>query len=238
MNILTVDTSGPIAGVSIITDGAIRYEASVCNKKTHSVNLMPMVDEAFNRSSLTVSDIDIYAAVVGPGSFTGVRIGVNTIRGMAHGVNKPVIGINALEALACGVCATDMIICPIQDARAGQVYGAVFESGMPPIRLMQDEALILTEYLSKVCELADSNRKFYFVGDGARVQENAIKAILGERAVFAPAHLEMIRPASVAMLADCYKDSATSYNGLLPHYLRKPQAERAREAKLRGESNG
>ena len=147
MNILALDTSGPVAGVAILKNGEAAYEAMAVNRFTHSVSLMPMVEEGFARSGLAIRDIDLFAVTAGPGSFTGVRIGVSTVKGLAHGAQKPCIGINALEALASGVPYYGGTVCPIQDARAGQVYGAAFKAGIPPQRLLKDEALKLPEYV-------------------------------------------------------------------------------------------
>jgi len=231
MIILAMDTSGPVAGVAVMKDGAVVYEAAAVNKMTHSVNMMPMVEEALTRSGLSVEDVELYAAVTGPGSFTGVRIGVSAIKGMAHGAGKNCIGVDALEALASGLCMTDGIICPIQDARAGQVYGAAFRGGMPPERLVPDMAEKLTVYLEKVLAVAKPEEKLYFLGDGVATYRQVIEAQLGERAVFAPAHCSYLRPASVAMLAELRKEEAIDYLTLAPVYLRAPQAERARAAK-------
>ena len=231
MIILAMDTSGPVAGVAVMKDGVVVYEAAAVNKMTHSVNMMPMVEEALTRSGLSVEDVELYAAVTGPGSFTGVRIGVSAIKGMAHGAGKNCIGVDALEALASGLCMTDGIICPIQDARAGQVYGAAFRGGMPPERLVPDMAEKLTVYLEKVLAVAKPEEKLYFLGDGVATYRQAIEAQLGERAVFTPAHCSYLRPASVAMLAELRKEEAVDYLTLAPVYLRAPQAERARAAK-------
>lgn len=231
MKILAVDTSGPVAGVAVLRDGALAYEATAVNKMTHSVNMMPMVEEALNRSGMTIEEIDLFAAVVGPGSFTGVRIGVSAVKGMAHGAGKPCIGVDALESLAAGLFGVDGVICPIQDARAGQVYGAAFRAGMPPERLLPDMAEKLPDYLNKVLEAADDNDKLYFLGDGVATYRQAIVDALGDRAVFAPAHCMGLRAASVALLADARKEEAVDYLTLMPVYLRAPQAERARAAK-------
>ena len=126
MIILAVDTSGPVCGVAITRDGQIVYEGAAVNKHTHSASLLPMIDEALKRGGLAIEDIDRFAAVTGPGSFTGVRIGVSTVKGLAHGAGKPCAGVNALQALAAGFADSTALICPIQDARAGQVYGAAF----------------------------------------------------------------------------------------------------------------
>lgn len=231
MIVLAMDTSGPVAGVAVIKDGALVYEGAAVNKMTHSVSMMPMVEEALTRSGLTVDAVDLYAAVTGPGSFTGVRIGVSAIKGMAHGADKQCIGVDALEALASGLCLAPGVICPIQDARAGQVYGAAFRSGMPPVRLLPDMAEKLTDFLDKVLAVAAPDEKLYFLGDGVGTYRQAITDLLGERAVFAPAHCSYLRPASVAMLAELRKEEAVDYLTLAPVYLRAPQAERARAAK-------
>ena len=233
MNLLAVDTSGPVAGVAVLRDGEVAYEGAAVNRLTHSVNLMPMIEEALDRAGLDVSGIDYYVSVTGPGSFTGVRIGVSAVKGMAHGANKPCIGVDALEALAIGVCATDALICPIQDARAGQVYGAAFLPGLPPVRVVDNMAEKLPVFIEKALEKAEG-RKLIFLGDGIKTYRKAIEETLGERALFAPAHMSYLRPASVAVLADLHKEDAVDYLTLMPVYLRAPQAERERARKLGG----
>ena len=233
MNLLAVDTSGPVAGVAVLRDGEVAYEGAAVNRLTHSVNLMPMIEEALDRAGLDVSDIDYYVSVTGPGSFTGVRIGVSAVKGMAHGANKPCIGVDALEALAMGVCNADALICPIQDARAGQVYGAAFLPGVPPVRVLENMAEKLPVFIEKALEKAEG-RKLIFLGDGVKTYRKAIEEILGEQAVFAPAHMSYLRPASVAVLADLHKAEAVDYLTLMPVYLRAPQAERERARKLGG----
>ena len=233
MNLLAVDTSGPVAGVAVLRDGEVAYEGAAVNRLTHSVNLMPMIEEALGRAGLDVSDIDYYASVTGPGSFTGVRIGVSAVKGMAHGANKPCIGVDALEALAMGVCATEALLCPIQDARAGQVYGAAFLPGLPPVRVLDNMAEKLPVFIEKALEKAEG-RKLMFLGDGVKTYRKAIEDMLGERALFAPAHMSYLRPASVAVLANLRKADAVDYLTLMPVYLRAPQAERERARKLGG----
>ena len=232
MNILAVDTSGPVAGVAVLRGGEVAYEGAAVNRLTHSVNLMPMVEEALDRAGLDVSDVDLYACVTGPGSFTGVRIGVSAVKGMAHGANKPCVGVDALEALAANVTGFDGVVCPILDARAQQVYGAMFEAGMPPIRLMEDEAEKLTLFLDRVEE---TGKSALFLGDGVEPCRKAIEERLGERACFVPAqHLGLRAASACALAAEYAKDEANLKDcmTLLPLYLRAPQAERERAAKL------
>lgn len=235
MNILAVDTSGPVAGVAVLRDGEVAYEGAAVNRLTHSVNLMPMIEEALGRAGLDVSDVDLYASVTGPGSFTGVRIGVSAVKGMAHGAGKPCVGVDALEALAMGVSMNDMLLCPIQDARAGQVYGAAFLLGTPPVRVLDNMAEKLPAFIEKALAAA-GGRPLCFLGDGVKTYQKAIEDILGDRAVFAPAHMRYLRPASVALLADLRKDEAVDYLTLMPVYLRAPQAERERARKLGGQA--
>ncbi len=235
MNILAVDTSGPVAGVAVLRDGEVAYEGAAVNRLTHSVNTLPMVEEALDRAGLDVSQIDLYAAVTGPGSFTGVRIGVSMIKGMAHGAGKPCVGVDALEALAAGVCLTDALLCPIQDARAGQVYGAAFWPGMPPVRVLGDRAQALDGFLDDALQAA-GDKRLCFVGDGLKPCREAIEARLGDRAVFPPAHMRFLRPSGVALLAQHSADRQVDYLTLMPVYLRAPQAERERARRLGGQA--
>ena len=221
MNILAIDTSGPVCGVAVLTDRGIACEQTAQNRLTHSVNLMPMVDGALRASGLTLAEMDRLAVTVGPGSFTGVRIGVSTVKGLAHGCGKPVAPVNALEAMALGAGNFDGIICPIQDARAGQVYGAAFRGGE---RLMPDTPLKLEDYTARITALGSH---FLFVGDGMPVHREKLAALLGEQAVFAPPHLAFLRPSAVAVLAARMGESdLKDYLSLMPLYLRAPSAER------------
>ena len=230
MIILAVDTSGPVCGVAVVRDGQVICESIAVNKHTHSASLLPMIDEALKRCGLTVGDMDLFAAVTGPGSFTGVRIGVCTVKGMAHGAGKPCAGVNALQALAAGIADAGALICPIQDARAGQVYGAAFRCGMPPQRALPDRAAKLDAYLNDVTHCAADGQALLFVGDGVQTYREAITNALGSRAVFPPANTGYLRPSSAALLAGFAEPM--DYLSLMPYYLRAPQAERARKAKL------
>jgi tRNA threonylcarbamoyladenosine biosynthesis protein TsaB len=233
MRVLCIDTSGPAAGVALLEEERVLFEMQTNNGLTHSQSILPMVDSALASAGLTVKDIDLFAVVVGPGSFTGVRIGVSTVKALAHAAGRPCIGVDALEALAAGIQDFDGVICPILDARAQQVYGAVFSAGFPPARRMPDSAMKLNEYLDAVEQIGG---RALFIGDGAAAFHELIAARLGEAACFAPAHLSGLRAASAAALALHRVQEAVDYLSLEPLYLRAPQAEReraAREAKAR-----
>ena len=225
MNILAVDTSGPVAGIAILKDGCVTFEETVVNKLTHSANLMPMIDAALTRTGMTLKDMHRLAVVVGPGSFTGVRIGVSTVKGLSHGSGIPCVAVDALQAMAAGVPYFDGIVCPIQDARAGQVYGAAFTAGEVPTRLLEDAPLKLEDYVVQVKSLGV---RFCFLGDGMPVHRARLAELLGDQAIFASANVSYLRPASVALLAPQPDAQELDYLTLMPLYLRAPQAERNR----------
>ena len=194
-------------------------EFTAQNKNTHSASLMPMIEAALNAAGTEMKDLDAVAAVTGPGSFTGVRIGVATAKGLAHGAGLPCIAVDALEALSASAGDFDGAVCPIQDARAGQVYGAVFRKGE---RLTGDAPMKLEEYLDMAEPL---DRQFLFIGDGVPVHREAIAARLGDRAVFAPAYRCFLRPSAAGWIA-LGKKEQTDYLGLQATYLRPPNAQK------------
>ena len=232
MNILAMDTSGPVCGVCVLQDQTIRCEITVQNKLTHSANLMPMIRQALESAGMQLETLDKLAVVTGPGSFTGVRIGVSTARGLAAGSGLRCVAVDALEALAAGTGAFDGLICPIQDARAGQVYGTAFTRKGPEealTRLMADEPLKLEEFVEKARQLATENAlpgRFLFTGDGMPVHREKLTTLLGGQAIYAPAPFAFLRPSVVAALAA--EKEPVEGTDLLPFYLRPPSAEKNR----------
>jgi tRNA threonylcarbamoyladenosine biosynthesis protein TsaB len=230
MNILALDTSGAWLGVALRQGGETVFAIAQNNGLTHSDSLLPLLDGALTAQGLPLAQVDLLAAVTGPGSFTGVRIGVETVRALARTLLKPCIGINALEALAAGAWPFEGILCPMQDARAGQVYAAAYQDGA---RVLPDAALALTDFIASLPDVPG----YCFVGDGAERHRDALSEMLGARAVFAPADRMHIDPAVVAALAERDAAQADTWQALLPYYLRAPQAERerlAREAQAHG----
>ncbi|MBP3655364.1 MAG: tRNA (adenosine(37)-N6)-threonylcarbamoyltransferase complex dimerization subunit type 1 TsaB [Clostridia bacterium] len=233
MNILMIDTSGPACGAALMKDGKLVAEMTLVSGLTHSQRVMPMVDSLLAMSGTEMEEIDVFGAVVGPGSFTGVRIGVSTVKALAHAMGKPCIGVDALEALAANIHAFDGVICPILDARAQQVYGAMFEAGDPPVRLTDDEPMKLTAFLDAV---EKTGRRALFLGDGAPVFREMIAARMGEAAQFAAPQNTGIRAGSACAAAyrrimEQGEAALQDYVTLLPLYLRAPQAERERAAR-------
>ena len=219
MKLLVMDTSGPVCGVAVLEDGKVLCEYTAQNRNTHSANLMPMAEAALQAAGKTIGEMDAVAAVTGPGSFTGVRIGVATAKGLAHGAGIPCIPVDALEALSLSAGGFDGVVCPIQDARAGQVYGAAFRNGE---RLMADEPMKLEEYLEKI---ACFGERFLFLGDGAPVHREGILSVLGVRAEFAPPFLSYLRPSAAGWIA-MRKGEPTDYLNLQATYLRPPNAQK------------
>lgn len=227
--VLAIDTSGPVAGCAVLKDGRIVHQVAMNHGLTHSETIMPAVDAALDGAGLRCGDMDVFAAVAGPGSFTGVRIGVCAAKGLAHAVGKPCAAVHALEALAMNFYGFDGLCCPILDARRGQVYCAAFDmaEGMPR-RALEDAALPLPEFLASL----PSDRRLVFVGDGVPVHTGAVEQALGDRAVIAPAHLRDLRADAACLLAAARPEAWVPAAALRPIYLRAPQAVRERERRL------
>lgn len=230
MRILAIDTASNVASAAVVEDGILRGEYILNFNKTHSQKIMPMIDALMSDLELKPADIDVFAAANGPGSFTGLRIGVASVKALAHAVNKPVVGISTLASLAYNLPFCEHIIVPIMDARRNHVYTASYiwdEDGFKD--LSPDEVISIDECIDSCGEFLDT----VFVGDGVPVYKEYIEERLGERAHFAPASALMQRASSIAMLAKekADKGEVQKYNELEPFYLRKSQAEREYEEK-------
>ncbi len=228
MNIVAIDTSGPLASCAVMRDGEIVHLTVMNHGLTHSETIMPALDSAMNCAGLKCEEVDCFVAVAGPGSFTGVRIGVCAVKGLAHAWNKPCARIDALEALAMNYAGFDSLACPILDARRGQVYCAAFEmTGGWPVRYLEDGAMDLEAFLDKL----PRDRRLVFLGDGLRVHEAKLRQMLPE-ALIAPAHLRQLRADAACLLAQARAQEWMEGSKLTPIYLRAPQAERERKARI------
>lgn len=226
MLIFGIDTCCMAATAALVDERVMVAQTVVNHGKTHSQMMMPQVEEMFKISGIDPKMVDAFAAAVGPGSFTGVRIGVATAKAMAQGAQKPCIAVSTLEALAHSVQYFDGIAAPILDARRGQVYNALFECGKSGMtRLCADRALALGELLE---ELDKTGKDVIFMGDGSLVFEDEIKAALFGRAYFAPKTQRMNLGGAVAEigLEKFRKGETVTYGKLVPEYIRLSQAER------------
>lgn len=230
MKVLAIDTSSNVASVALMEDNTLLGEFVLNHKKTHSQEIMPMIDDVLKRCECEVGDIDLFAAAKGPGSFTGLRIGIATIKGLAHSVSKPVIGIGTLEALAYNLPFCEHMIVPIMDARRNQVYTGAYLWEDGKLREVGEPEAISIEECVEGC---GSFLETVFLGDGVPVYRDYIREKLGDKAIFAPPSCNMQKASSVAALALLNADKAESYMGLEPFYIRKSQAEREREEKLK-----
>ena len=223
MKILALESTARAASVAIMEDGRLIGQYFQCSGLTHSRTLLKMAEELLASTGRTVEQMDAVATAIGPGSFTGVRIGVAAAKGLAWAAEKPVCGVSTLEAMAWQARYHEGIVCPVMDARRGQIYNAVFRiSGGRVERLTPDRAIAAEELAE---EAAREGNLYFLVGDGAELCYN----IFSERklpAVLAPEHVRMQSAAGVA--AAVRAEALTDPGNLTPHYLRLSQAERER----------
>ena len=225
MKILAIESSAISAGCAIVEDGNMTAESFVRVGLTHSETLLPMVSNTLANAKLTADDIDCYAVSSGPGSFTGIRIGVAAVKGMAYTNDTPCVGVSTLEAIAWNCAGLDGVICAVMDARRQQVYNALFGfDGQNPVRLCEDRAISI-EALTN--ELRNDSRMIWLVGDGASLCYDSMREIL-PNVRLVPEHLRYARGFGVAMAAQriLSDDGAVSPDRLVPTYLRPSQAER------------
>ncbi len=232
MKILAIDSSGLVASAALFDDGILVAEYTVDYKKTHSQTLLPMVDEIVQMTQQELSEIDAVAVANGPGSFTGLRIGAATAKGLALALKKPVIGVPTVDALAYNLYGTERLICPLMDARRGQVYTGLYTfEGENLIVLREQEVALLDDVLQ---ELNGRGEPVIFLGDGVAVHSEKIKEGMCVPYSFAPAHLARQRAGAVAALAAIYyaEGKFTSAMEHVPVYLRLSQAERERAERI------
>ena len=243
MKILAVDTSSKVCSVIILDDNKILENLSNDDEKTHSVKLMPMIDKAFKTTGLTLDDISLLACCIGPGSFTGVRIGIATIKSFADVKNIPVVGVTSLESLAYNVkdMADNALVCSLIDAKHDNVYCGLYKFSQDSRNnhINCDTISVFSEdidtTISKVKDVTSSLKfeQIIFVGDGACIYKDKINSTFA-KTIFAPDDLNLQNGISVGIagfnkyLASEYGDSSS----ILPIYLRKSQAERALEEKI------
>lgn len=236
MKILAVDTSSGVASVALTDDEKLKGEFVLYHKKTHSQMLMPAIEKLLKICQTDICDIDLFAAAAGPGSFTGLRIGIATIKALAHATNKPVAGVSTLKAMAYNLAYCSTLIAPIMDARRSQVYSGIYRwEGTNLSTVAKPQALAIERLLDMLLE---HGGQVVFIGDGVPVHKDIIVNKLGERALFAPVNANMQKASCVAALAryEASKGNVCRYNELLPVYLRKSQAEREYEEKQQAQA--
>ena len=233
MIILALESTAIAASVALTRDGVLLAESTVNRGNTHSETLLPMVEAIMDRLDLHISDVDVFAVSAGPGSFTGVRIGVSTVKGLAFGSGKPCVGVSSLESLAENLSVIpNALICPVMNARRNQVYTALFRNGETGLTHLLPDTAIAVEELETA--LAAYEEPVFFVGDGYDLVVGQIRHTF--RPV--PVRLRLQSAASVAKVAErAYQSGVfTTDAALTPVYLRPSQAERTRNEQLKNNS--
>lgn len=235
MRILAVESSAVTASVAILTDNVLTAEYTINYKKTHSQTLLPMIDEICKMTETEPESFDLIAVSIGPGSFTGLRIGAATGKGMALALGKDMAAVPTLEAMAYNVYGSSKVICPVMDAKRQHLYTGIYEfdeSGA--LRVIKEQSLLSYDELCSA--LNALKRQVILLGDGVDVAKSAFEAGLTCEYEIAPAHICTQRASSVAIAARAMyeRGETVSAEELHPDYLRPSQAEREMSNKLKG----
>lgn len=228
MKILAVDSSGLVASVAVLEDDNLIAEYTVNYKKTHSQTLLPMLDEIIRMTDTDLNAIDAIAVAKGPGSFTGLRIGSATVKGLGFALDKPVIGIPTIEGLAMNLYGTSALVCPLMDARRNQVYTGIYKFQQGRLKTVKEQVAVgITDIIGALNLIGE---EVVFLGDGVPVYRDIIQEKIEIPYTFAPAHVNKQRAAAVGVRAfDYWKEKAySSADEFEPDYLRLSQAERER----------
>lgn len=239
MKILAIEASGPVAGCAVLEDGLLIADYNVQFKKKHARSLVPMMDEVKQMLELDLNTVDAIAIAKGPGSFTGLRIGVATAKGAALAMDTPIIPVPTVDSIAYNLYASDSLICPLMDARRQQVYTGIYEwsygdkkpgsTGTDPcFTVVRPQCVIPVSEIAE--DLNTRGRSVIFQGDGVPVSKETLARLMTVPYSFAPAHLDRQRAAAVAALAwSYYQDQGhacmVSADDFRPEYLRLAQAE-------------
>lgn len=236
MKILALDSSGLVASVALAEDDKLIAEYTIQYKKTHSQTLLPMLDEIKKMVELDLSTVDAIAVAAGPGSFTGLRIGSATAKGLALALEKPIVPVPTVNGLAYQMYGTDALVCPIMDARRSQVYTGiyefVYEKDHYDMRVIKEQCAAAFDEIAE--SLNELNRKVIFLGDGVPVFAKRMSDVMKVPYTLAPAHRSRQSAPCIAVLGSIYYGQGRFESGEehAPEYLRLSQAERERaEAK-------
>lgn len=232
MRILAIDSSSMVATVAIATDDILTAEYTINHKKTHSQTLLPMIDEIVKMTEVEMDSIDAIAITGGPGSYTGLRIGSATAKGIGLALNKPIVNIPTMDALAYNMFSSTYIICPIMDARRGQVYTGVYRFVGTEMEIIKEQSVMMIDEL--IYELDKIGMPVMFLGDGVDVHKNLIDEKMACEHHYAPASMNRHKASSIASLAFKYIEEGKTETAAehKPDYLRLSQAERELKEKM------
>lgn len=241
MKILSIDTSSNICGVSILDDNNLICNLDSDTGRTHSENLMPMIKDALSKVNLTLKEIGLIVCDIGPGSFTGIRIGIATIKAFKDSLNIPCIGISSLEALAYNINNNSNLVCSILDCKNDNCYFALYERKEKIFEtLIEPQAEDIYSTLSILKSYLDDNfenSNITFVGDGSKIYQKQIKETFKE-AQISDENLDILNSYNLGICGyEKFNNSVYINEEILPLYLKKPQAQRLLEEKMKGASN-
>jgi tRNA threonylcarbamoyladenosine biosynthesis protein TsaB len=228
LNILALDTSTTSCSVALTIGDRLAAETILSLERTHASMLLRVVDSLLAAAGLELKDIDGFAAAIGPGSFTGLRVGVATVKGLALATGKPVCGFSSLAMLAMNISGASYPVCPMFDARKKEVYAALYDCRGLPVPIIEDCVVAPGELLERLDETT------IFVGEGAIAYRDQIVGRMGEKAIFAPFPLNLPRASCGAVLAGIAfaEGKGITPAALLPRYIRPSEAELARAKRL------
>lgn len=231
MKILALDSSSAVCTAALCEDSSLLSELTINTGNTHSETLLPSVEQVLRLADTSVDDIDVFACGVGPGSFTGVRIGVATIKGLAFGKNKPCVGVSTLDSLAFNISHFNGILCPVMDARRDNVYNALYECTDGAVARICPDRLISVEELD--IELSSLGKKIYLSGDAYSLCK---QRFVNTKAEYTPERLRLVSGYSTAEIARQKYENGEHVSDfeLAPVYLRPSQAERERNQRQKG----
>ena len=233
MKILGIDSSGLVASVAVVEDDNLIGEYTLNFKKTHSQTLLPMLDELKKMTELELASLDAIAIAAGPGSFTGLRIGSATVKGLGLALDKPIIEVPTVDALAYNLCGHAGVVCPLMDARRNQTYTGLYAFRQNDMQVIREQCAVdIAEILECINQTGE---EVVFLGDGVRVFSETIHKICKVPYSFAPAHINKQRASSVAALGLLYAKEGKMVQAMehKPEYLRLSQAEREFQQKQR-----
>lgn len=233
MKILAIDSSGLVASVAIVTEDVLLAEYTVNFKKTHSQTLLPMLNEIVKMVELDLPQVDAIAVSAGPGSFTGLRIGSATAKGLGLALDIPVIAVPTVDSLAYNLFGTEDLICPLMDARRSQVYTGLYDFSEDQFQVISSQMVVpVEEIIEKVNQLG---RKVIYLGDAVPIYREILEEKTEVSHSFAPLHLSRQRAGAVGALGVLYyrKNMIQTAEEHQPVYLRLSQAERERAEKLK-----
>lgn len=222
MKILALDTSSASGSIAVLSGQKLLAEVTIGNVGKHSDWLMPSIDSLLKDLNISINEIDIFAVDIGPGSFTGLRIGISTIKGLAWPLGKKIVGVSTLEALALNLRASGVTVCPILDARKNEVYTALYRYDLDKIETVMGDSAVKPEAIIE--EVNRLEAPVIFLGDGLKAYLERIKTEV-KKVLIAPELLWHLRASNIGLRALERLDTAKDASELTPVYLRKSEAE-------------